>query len=113
VRRKLTQIRLTRPFHGLSNASSGAFIDPTRTPGVFYDRDADRQGIPQANMAEEFAHEVLGHIWGALFGGHDIGRANMRDAIGAENAVRKLDPTRGQKAIDSHHNYYEQPKDRP
>jgi RHS repeat-associated protein len=82
------------------------FIDPTRTRGAVYDPDAIAQGLPQANTGEEFGHEVLGHIWGELNGGHPAGtQANMRDSIAAEDAVRKLDPTRGQKAIDSHHNY--------
>jgi RHS repeat-associated protein len=59
-----------------------AFIDPTRTPGAVYDPDAVAQGIPQANTAEEFGHEILGHIWGELFGGAPAGtRANMRDSI--------------------------------
>jgi hypothetical protein len=82
------------------------FIDPTRTRGAVYDPDAIAQGLPQANTGEEFGHEVLGHIWGELNGGHPAGtQANMRDSIAGEDAVRKLDPTRGQKAIDSHHNY--------
>ncbi len=88
-----------------------AFIDPTRTPGTVYDPDAVAQGIPQANTAEEFGHEVLGHVWGELFGGHPAminnhpSRANMRDSIVGENAVRALDPARGQKGLESHHNY--------
>ena len=90
-----------------------AFIDPSRTSGAVYDPDATGQGIPQANTAEEFGHEVLGHIWGELNGGHTAGsRANMRDSITGENAVRKLDPTRGQKGLESHHNYNEMPPDR-
>ena len=89
-----------------------AFIDPTRTPGAVYDPDAVAQGIPQANTAEEFGHEVLGHIWGELFGGAPAGtRANMRDSIIGEDAVRALDPTHGQKGIESHHNYNEMPPD--
>jgi hypothetical protein len=90
-----------------------AFIDPTRTRGAVYDPDAIRQGLPQGNTAEEFGHEVLGHIWGELNGGHPAGtRANMRDSISGEDVVRKLDPTRGQKAIDSHHNYDQMPPDK-
>jgi RHS repeat-associated protein len=89
-----------------------AFIDPTRTPGAVYDPDAVAQGIPQANTAEEFGHEVLGHIWGEMFGGAPAGtRANMRDSIAGEDAVRALDPTRGQKGLESHHNYNEMPPD--
>jgi RHS repeat-associated protein len=90
-----------------------AFIDPTRTSGAIYDPDAVAQGIPQANTAEEFGHEVLGHVWGELNGGDQAGtRANMRDSITGEDAVRKLDPTRGQKALESHHNYNEMPPDK-
>jgi RHS repeat-associated protein len=91
-----------------------AFIDPSRTPGAVYDQDAVDQGIPQANTAEEFGHEVLGHIWGELLGGAPAGtRANMRDSITGEDAVRALDPTRGQKGLESHHNYNEMPPDPP
>ena len=91
-----------------------AFIDPGRYAGAVYDQDATGQGIPQANTAEEFGHEVLGHIWGELFGGHPAGtRANMRDSITGENAVRKLDPARGQKGLETHHNYGEMPPDPP
>jgi RHS repeat-associated protein len=91
-----------------------AFIDPNRTSGAIYDADAVAQGIPQANTAEEFGHEVLGHIWGELNGGHPAGtRANMRDSITGEDAVRALDPTRGQKGLESHHNYNEMPPDTP
>jgi hypothetical protein len=85
----------------------------TSRSGAVYDQDAITQGIPQANTAEEFGHEVLGHIWGELIGGHQAGtRANMRDSIAGEDVVRKLDPTRGQKALDSHHNYNEMPTDK-
>jgi len=90
-----------------------AFIDPGRTRGAVYDPDAIAQGLPQANTGEEFGHEVLGHIWGELNGGHPAGtRANMRDSIAAEDAVRKLDPARGQKAPESHHNYNDLPPDK-
>jgi hypothetical protein len=96
--------------------SPQAFIDPTRTPGAAYDQDAIAQHIPQTTTAEEFGHEVLGHIWGELNklnGGDRAGtRANMRDSISGEDAVRKLDPTRGQKALESHHDYNEAPPDR-
>jgi RHS repeat-associated protein len=91
-----------------------AFIDPTRTPGAVYDQDAVDQHIPQADTAEEFGHEVLGHIYGEMLGGAPAGtRANMRDSIIGENAVRALDPTRGQKGLESHHNYNEMPPDPP
>lgn len=110
------------PSQGYKSASS--LIDPTR-PGGRYDTDALDQRLPQATTAEEFGHEVLGHDWGELIGGHPAGssvfspgggfapttRANMRDSITGENAVRALDPTRGQKAINSHHSYYEAPAD--
>jgi hypothetical protein len=88
-----------------------AFIDPTRTPGAVYDQDAVDQGLPQSNTGEEFGHEVLGHIWGALMGGAPAAtRGNMRDSIAGEDAVRALDPTRGQKGIESHHNYQQMPE---
>jgi RHS repeat-associated protein len=91
-----------------------AWIDPNRTPGAVYDQDAVDQGIPQANTGEEFGHEVLGHIWGEMFGGAPAGtRGNMRDSIIGENAVRALDPTRGQKGLESHHNYQEATPDPP
>lgn len=94
--------------------SAQAFIDPSRAPGIIYDPDAVGQNLPQATTAEEFGHEVLGHIWGELIGGDPAGtRANMRDSIIGENAVRALDPTRGQKGPDSHHNYNEMPPDPP
>jgi hypothetical protein len=89
-----------------------AWIDPSRTQGTVYDPDAMKQHIPQANTGEEFAHEILGHIWGEMFGGAPAAtRANMRDSIAGEDAVRALDPTRGQKDIESHHNYQEAPPD--
>jgi hypothetical protein len=85
---------------------------PSRVAGARNDTDAIAQGIPQANTAEEFGHEVLGHIWGEMFGGAPAGtRGNMRDSIAAEDAVRALDPTRGQKGLESHHNYNEMPPD--
>ena len=98
------------------------FIDPNKPGGAVWDPDAIDQGIPQANNAEEFGHEVLGHAWGELINGDLAGngdgfapttRANMRDSITGENAVRKLDPSggRGQKGIFSHHNYSEAPED--
>jgi RHS repeat-associated protein len=91
-----------------------AIIDPSRTAGAVYDPDAVDQKIPQANTAEEFGHEVLGHIWGDMLGGAPAGtRANMRDSIIGEDAVRALDPTRGQKGLESHHNYQEMPPDPP
>jgi RHS repeat-associated protein len=103
------------PLNGGSTSYMNPFlaiIDPTRTAGAVYDPDAVAQHIPQANTAEEFGHEVLGHIWGDMFGGAPAGtRANMRDSIVGEDAVRALDPTRGQKGIESHHNYNEMPPD--
>jgi RHS repeat-associated protein len=113
----------------LSNGAKtpGVVIDPSNSNGV-HDPDAlynQVRPIPQANSAEEFGHEVLGHQWGELIN-KDIGgstnyvypfvptsRANMRDSITGENAVRALDPTahRGQKAINSHHNYPDAPSE--
>ena len=54
---------------------------------------------------EKFAHELLGHVWGEYFGGHSAVRdtsANGRDAVNAENEVRRTDPSRGQKT-EHHH----------
>jgi RHS repeat-associated protein len=91
--------------------SPQAFIDPSPQPGSIYDPDAIENRVPQSNTGEEFAHEVLGHIWGDMFGGAPAGtRGNMRDSIAAEDVVRALDPTRGQKAIESHHNYQAAPE---
>ena len=57
-----------------------------------------------ANMGEAMAHELLGHEWGAVFGGHAMGTAaNKQDAVNAENAVRATDPKRGQKAQHDHY----------
>jgi hypothetical protein len=54
--------------------------------------------IPGANTGETAAHELLGHLWGEVFGGHLAGTAaNKADAVMAEDAVRATDPTRGQK----------------
>jgi hypothetical protein len=106
---------------GLSSPS--VIIDPRR-PNSGYDTDAIAQHLPEANTAEKFGHEVLGHQWGELINGDflldrslwwhpmtNTTRANMRDSITGENAVRALDPTRGQKDITSHHNYDEAPED--
>jgi hypothetical protein len=110
----LTMWDTGNPLYGGSTSSPKlgvAVIDPTRTPGVYYDRDAVADNVPQSNTGEEFAHEVLGHIWGDWFGGAPAGtRGNMRDSIAAEDAVRELDPTRGQKGLESHHNYWEAPE---
>jgi integrase len=40
-----------------------------------------------------------------------VTRANMRDSIVGEDAVRALGPARGQKGLESHHNYNEMPPD--
>jgi RHS repeat-associated protein len=89
-------------------AQNQTWIDPRRDPSWQWDDDAVDQGIPQSNTGEEFAHEVLGHVWGDLFGGAPAGtKGNQRDSIRAENAVRALDPTRGQKGLESHHGYAE------
>ena len=86
-----------------------AAIDPTRTKGAVWDRDALDAHIPQANTAEEFAHEVLGHIWGELEGGDRAGTTrNMRDSVNAENGVRAVDKSRGEKP--SPHNINEMPE---
>lgn len=66
--------------------------------------EAGIERIPGANRGEAMAHELLGHQWGEVFGGHMIGTAaNKQDAVNAENAVRATDPTRGQKAQHDHY----------
>jgi RHS repeat-associated protein len=102
------------------DGAPSVIIDPNHPSNGYWDPDAVERGIPQANTAEEFGHEVLGHQWGELING-DINanglnfapttRANMRDSITGENAVRKLDPKRGQKDIFDHHNYSDAPSD--
>jgi hypothetical protein len=53
--------------------------------------------IPGANPAEGVAHELLGHIWSEIIGGHNVSTLqNYRDAVDAEN-VRATDPARGLK----------------
>ncbi len=62
------------------------------------DPEAKAEGIPGANLFETMAHELLGHMWGEVFGNHPAGTAaNKQDAVNAENAVRATDPSRGQK----------------
>ena len=80
------------------------FIDP-RWQMDKVDSDSIRDHIPPPNMGEKFAHELLGHVWGEYFGGHSAVRdtsANGRDAVNAENEVRRTDPSRGQKT-EHHH----------
>lgn len=80
--------------------------DKTRAPKGIWDPDAVSERIPQANYGEEVAHELLGHVWGEMFGGHPAGtKANMDDALDAENDARAVDPSRKQKR--RHHNYNE------
>ena len=68
-----------------------------------YDQESRDENIPAANMGEAMAHELLGHLWGEVYGGHMAGTAaNKQDAVHAENAVRKTDPSRGQKATHDH-----------
>jgi hypothetical protein len=62
------------------------------------DDEAATEHIPGANIFEATGHELLGHMWGEVFGGHSAGTAaNKQDAVNAENQVRATDPTRGQK----------------
>lgn len=84
-----------------SGISGAATVAPNPSP---FDQDTwGRLGgypgpIPGANVGETTAHELLGHLWGEVFGGHPHGTAaNKADAITAEDAVRATDPTRGQK----------------
>jgi hypothetical protein len=68
-----------------------------------YDQESRDEHIPTANMGEAMAHELLGHLWGEVFGGNMVGTAaNKQDAVNAENAVRATDPSRGQKATHDH-----------
>lgn len=54
--------------------------------------------IPGANFGEAMAHELLGHVWGQLFGGASVGTlGNLRESILAEDQVRRTDPSRGLK----------------
>ena len=58
--------------------------------------------IPGANPGAAMAHELLGHLWGEMFGGQRAGVfGNLRESVQAENAVRATDPTRGLKT--QHH----------
>jgi RHS repeat-associated protein len=85
-----------------------AWIDQRRKPGWEWDPDALAQNppIPQATTAEEFAHEVLGHLWGTLINNTPARtKRNMRDSITGENGGRKLHPSHGQKDLESHHDY--------
>jgi RHS repeat-associated protein len=93
-----------------ANGPSG-WIDARRWDGQGYDPDAIAKGLSQATTAEEFGHEVLGHLWGNLVNGSPVGtKRNFRDAITGENGARKLDPTHGQKGLDSHHDYDKYPE---
>jgi RHS repeat-associated protein len=80
--------------NGTTKALPESFISPYP-----HDPEAVGEGIPQANLGETFAHELLGHVWGEYFGGHpNNGSAgNKQDAVNAENVVRRTDPTRKQK----------------
>lgn len=84
-----------------SGVTGAATVAPNPSPF-----DQDTEGllggypgtIPGANIGETAAHELLGHMWGEVFGGHLAGTAaNKADAVMAEDAVRATDPTRGQK----------------
>ena len=80
------------------------FVDP-KPATYFIDRDAEESGIPPSNMGEKTAHELLGHLWGEMIAGHAAkgpqAAQNKQDSLDAENAVRRLDPQRGQKTV--HH----------
>jgi len=87
-------------YAGSQGYDPAVFLDPRSAQRV--DTDAARDHIPPGNLAEKFAHELLGHEWGEYFAGHPQGTAaNKRDAINSENEVRRTDPTRGQKT--AHH----------
>jgi RHS repeat-associated protein len=68
------------------------------------DAEAASERIPGVNRSEAMGHELLGHLWGEVFGGNARGSAaNKQGAVNAENAVRATDPTRGQKAAHDHY----------
>jgi RHS repeat-associated protein len=78
-----------------------AYVEPYPSSA---DTEAQRERIPGANLGETTAHELLGHVWGELIGGHPAyppGTANSglnkQDAVNSENVVRATDPSRGQK----------------
>jgi RHS repeat-associated protein len=78
------------------------YLDPRLAMVPGNRQDEDRDHIPPANIGEKFAHELLGHMWGELFGGHTGGSvANKRDSVNSENEVRRTEPSRGQKT--KHH----------
>jgi RHS repeat-associated protein len=86
------------PTQGFYPAS---FIDPNPAT-YFIDSDAQASGIPPSGIGEKAAHEFLGHLWGEMIAGHPAGsQQNKQDSLDAENAVRRLDPKRGQK--QEHH----------
>lgn len=60
--------------------------------------------IPGANLGETMAHELLGHTWAFVVGGAAPGSYDfVREAIWAENQVRRTDPARGLKF--RHHDF--------
>ena len=75
------------------------FIDPSEpTDQRTVDTDAEDAGIPQANSAERFGHELLGHVWAELYGNTAPGTPlHKAYVLHSENEVRKTDPSRGTK----------------
>src|ERR1700688_3003646 len=64
------------------------FLDPRSAMLPGERQDEDRDHIPPANIGEKFAHELLGHMWGEVFGGAPGGSAaNKQDAVNSENEV--------------------------
>lgn len=87
-------------FSQITDNGGNTFVKPDPASD---DAEARDESIPGANLAETTAHELLGHVWGAAFGGHAPGTAeNKQDSVNAENAVRHTDPTRGQKKDHDH-----------
>jgi len=90
------------PSQADEDAKGGYFLSAdgqSATPGE----------IPGADIEEAAAHEFLGHVWAELVGGqpafvnHQVNPANLKEALIAEDRVRRTDPSRGIKIY--HHDY--------
>ena len=89
---------------GFSDLKSSPVNVYLRANPSSYDQDTagfigNRFGtIPGASFNETMGHELLGHVWGQLFGGNPEGTTgNLRQAVLGEDAVRQTDPSRGLK----------------
>jgi hypothetical protein len=89
---------------GVSTVSPNPASFDDDTLGVINGRGGE---IPGANLEETAAHELLGHLWGEYFGGHlPDTKANKWNSIQSEDAVRRTDPSRGQKTTHHGENVY-------